>query len=98
MGKTRCESALKIRDSGVIVCPRASSWSISRTNTSGSTTTPFDMLLQNKFDRFTLASDVLRRSSLGEQERAEALAVLANRREQAADHLRRFGVDDPALA
>ena len=64
----------------------------------GSTTTPFDMLLQNKIDRFTLASDVLRRSSLGEQERAEALAVLANRREQAADHLRRFGVDDPALA
>ena len=31
-------------------------------------------------------------------QRAEALAVLANRREQAADHLRRFGVDDPALA
>jgi len=64
----------------------------------GSTTTPFDMLLQNEIDRFTLAADVLERCRMGEGERAEALAALARRREHAADHLRRFGVDDPALA
>ncbi|OJW00557.1 MAG: phosphoketolase [Microbacterium sp. 67-17] len=64
----------------------------------GSTTTPFDMLLQNEIDRFTLAADVLKRCRMGERERAEALAVLASRREHAADHLHRFGVDHPALA
>jgi phosphoketolase len=56
------------------------------------------MLLQNEIDRFTLAADVLKRCRMGERERAEALAVLASRREHAADHLHRFGVDHPALA
>lgn len=63
----------------------------------GSTTTPFDMLLQNRMDRFTLAADVLERCRDDDADRAQAVRVLAQRRQNAAEYLHRHGTDDPSL-
>jgi len=64
----------------------------------GSTTTPFDMLLQNRLDRFTLAADVLEHCRIDDADRTAALRSLAERRESVAHYLRRHGIDDPSLA
>lgn len=64
----------------------------------GSTTTPFDMVLQNELDRFSLAIDVLERSALDEHTTRAAIAHLGERRDAAVRHLHTHGVDDPALA
>lgn len=63
----------------------------------GSTTTPFDMVLQNEIDRFSLAMDALERSALDEDAKRSAIAHLGERRDAAVRHLHTHGVDDPSI-
>lgn len=55
------------------------------------------MLLQNRMDRFSLAADVLERCRDDDADRAQAVRVLAQRRQNAAEYLHRHGTDDPSL-
>ncbi|MDJ1114760.1 phosphoketolase family protein [Microbacterium sp. LX3-4] len=59
----------------------------------GTTTTPFDMLMLNDLDRFSLATDALQRLPGGGERFADAIDDLAERRDRAGAHTREFGVD-----
>ena len=65
----------------------------------GATTTPFDMLMLNDMDRFTLAIDALSRvACVRDQPRVHAAAREFERMRAAARrHTREYGVDDPEL-
>ncbi|MGN6446927.1 phosphoketolase family protein [Amnibacterium sp.] len=64
----------------------------------GTTTTPFDMVMMNKLDRFTLAMDVIDRvPGLGSSQ-AVLRQRLADARLAARTYTREHGEDDPAVA
>ena len=63
----------------------------------GTTTTPFDMVMLNELDRYTLAIDVIDRAGLAESH-AEARQGFVEARERAKAHTREHGVDIPEVA
>ena len=65
----------------------------------GTTTTPFDMVMMNRLDRFSLAMDVIDRvPSLGSVAGRAAPAAARTRRLAARAYTREHGEDDPAIA
>ncbi|MCW2811741.1 MAG: phosphoketolase family protein [Friedmanniella sp.] len=63
----------------------------------GTTTTPFDMVMMNDLDRFTLVMDVIDRvPSLGSRA-ATLRQQMADARLAARAHTREYGEDDPAI-
>jgi xylulose-5-phosphate/fructose-6-phosphate phosphoketolase len=63
----------------------------------GTTTTPFDMVMLNDLDRYTLAIDVIDRAGLAESH-AEARQSFVDARERAKAYTREHGADIPEVA
>lgn len=63
----------------------------------GSTTTPFDMLMLNDIDRYTLAIDALERAGAA-VDHGDVCARLTALRDAARRHTREYGVDIPDVA
>ncbi|MFC3493726.1 phosphoketolase family protein [Glycomyces rhizosphaerae] len=64
----------------------------------GTTTTPFDMVMLNDLDRFTLVTDVIDRVPGLGQAAAGLRQEMVDARLACREHTRRFGVDHPAVA
>jgi xylulose-5-phosphate/fructose-6-phosphate phosphoketolase len=64
----------------------------------GTTTTPFDMVMMNKLDRFSLAMDVIDRVPALTSSQAVLRQRLADQRLAARAYTREHGEDDPAIA
>jgi xylulose-5-phosphate/fructose-6-phosphate phosphoketolase len=62
----------------------------------GTTTTPFDMVMLNDLDRYTLAIDALDRAGVADRH-AVLRQELQDERAAARDHTREFGEDIPAV-
>lgn len=64
----------------------------------GTTTTPFDMVMMNKLDRFSLAMDVIDRVPALTSSQAVLRQRFADQRLAARAYTREHGEDDPAIA
>ncbi|GEK79528.1 phosphoketolase family protein [Agrococcus baldri] len=63
----------------------------------GTTTTPFDMVMMNGLDRYTLAIDVIDRAGLADSH-AEVRQELTDARSRAKAYTREHGIDIPEVA
>jgi xylulose-5-phosphate/fructose-6-phosphate phosphoketolase len=64
----------------------------------GTTTTPFDMVMMNRLDRFSIAMDVIDRVSALTSSQASLRQRFADARIAARAYTREHGEDDPAIA
>jgi xylulose-5-phosphate/fructose-6-phosphate phosphoketolase len=64
----------------------------------GTTTTPFDMVMMNKLDRYHLVTDVIDRVPGLAATAASARQVMVDARNEAKDWTRAHGDDLPAVA
>lgn len=64
----------------------------------GTTTTPFDMVMMNRLDRFSIAMDVIDRVPALTSAKAELRQEYADARLAARAYTREHGEDDPAIA
>jgi xylulose-5-phosphate/fructose-6-phosphate phosphoketolase len=64
----------------------------------GTTTTPFDMVMMNRLDRFSLAMDVIDRVPALASSQAGLRQRLADQRLAARTYTREHGEDDPAIS